>query len=93
MVPRDSTQVNQTRVSHKYLELLEIVPQVWVFQTAKLVRAYHERRTFSELEVADITAPMKDWEKAHQKDIRKLVALITRIPQATRSWGEISTIR
>lgn len=93
MVPRESTLEIKTRVSHKPLELSEIAPQVWVSQTPKLVRAYHQRGTFTAPEVVDITTAVKDWEKAHQEDIRKLVALLQRILQVTRNWGGSSTIR
>lgn len=93
VIPRESTLEIKTRVSHKPLELSEIAPQVWASQTPKLVRAYHQRGTFSAPEVVGITTAVKNWENAHQEDIGKLVALINRILRVTRSWGGSSTIR
>ncbi|KAJ5993886.1 geranylgeranyl pyrophosphate synthetase [Penicillium sp. IBT 35674x] len=93
MVPRESTLEIKTRVCHRSLELSEVAPQLWASQTPKLVRAYHQRGIFSMPKVEDVDAALKDWEKAHQKDITKLVALLNRILQVTRSWGGGSTIR
>jgi hypothetical protein len=93
VVPRESTLEIKTRVFHKPLELPEVAPQLWVSQTPKLVRAYHQRGKFFPPTVEDITVAMKDWEQAHQDDIKKLVALINRILRVTRNWGGNSTIR
>ena len=92
VVPRESTLEIKTRVFHKPLKLTEVAPQLWVSQTPKLVRAYHQRGNFSTPKVEDMTAAVKDWEKAHQGDIKRLVALINRILQVTRNWGGSSTI-
>jgi hypothetical protein len=43
--------------------------------------------------VKDVTAALKEWEQAHQEDIRKLVALLNRILRVTRNWGGSSTIQ
>jgi hypothetical protein len=40
-VPLESTLEIRTRVVHKPLELSEVMPQLWISQTPKLVRAYH----------------------------------------------------
>lgn len=93
VVPRESTLEIKTRVRHKSIELSEVAPQLWASQTPKLVRAYHQRGIFSMPKVEDVDAALKIWEKAHQKDITKLVALINRILQVTRSWGGGSTIQ
>ncbi|KAL4892953.1 geranylgeranyl pyrophosphate synthetase [Aspergillus ambiguus] len=93
VVPRESTLEIKTRVSHKPLALREVAPQLWVSQTPKLIRAYHQRGKFAAPEVEDVTAAVKDWEQSHQEDIKKLVALISRILQLTRDWSGSSTIR
>jgi hypothetical protein len=46
VVPLESTLEIKTRVSHKRLEMSKITPQLWVSQTPKLVRAYHEKDMF-----------------------------------------------
>jgi hypothetical protein len=93
VVPRESTLEIKTRVVHKPLELSEVAPQLWISQTPKLARAYHQRGIFSTPKVEDITAGLKAWEQTHQDVIRKLVALINCILRVTRSWGGSSTIR
>lgn len=92
VVPRESTLEIKTRVFHKPLKLPEVAPQLWVSQTPKLVRAYHQRGKFSTPKVEDMTAAVKDWEQTHQDDIKRLVALINRILRVTRNWGGSSTI-
>ena len=93
VIPRESTLEIKTRVSHRPLELSEVVPQLWVSQTPKLVRAYHKRGKFSTPKVEDITAAVKQWEQSHKDDIKKLVALINRILWVARNWGGGCTVR
>ncbi|KAJ5471284.1 geranylgeranyl pyrophosphate synthetase [Penicillium desertorum] len=93
MAPRESTLEIKTRVFHKPLELTEVAAQLWVSQTPKLVRAYHQRGIFSTPKVEDVTAAVKDWERTHQDAITKLVALIKCILRVTRNWGGSSTVR
>lgn len=92
VVSRESTLEIKTRVFHKPLELSEVVPQLWISQTPKLVRAYHQRGRFQRPEVEDVTTAMKDWEKGNQDDIKKLIALVNRILRVTRNWGGSSII-
>lgn len=92
VVPRESTLEIKTRVFHKILKLPEVAPQLWVSQTSKLVRAYHQRGKFSTPKVEDMTAAVKDWEQTHQDDIKRLVTLINRILRVTRNSDGSSTI-
>jgi hypothetical protein len=59
VVPLELTLEIKTRVSHKPLEIQEIAPQLWVSQTPKLVRAYHQKGTFQTPVVEDIAATIK----------------------------------
>jgi hypothetical protein len=59
VVPLESTLEIKTRVSHKPFEFQEIAPQVWVSQTPKLVRAYHQKGTFQSPVVEDVAAGIK----------------------------------
>ena len=79
VVPLESTLEIKTRVSHKPLDIQEIAPQLWVSQTPKLVRAYHQKGTFQKPVVEDIAATIKTWEARKQNDLRKLAALIKKI--------------
>jgi hypothetical protein len=43
--------------------------------------------------VEDVTSQLKDWERAHRKDIVQLVALINRIIQVIENCGGSTAIR
>jgi hypothetical protein len=87
VVPLESTLEIKTRVSHKPLQIQEIVPQLWVSQTPKLVRAYHNKGMFQGPEVEDVTAQIKRWEERNQNDLRKLAALINKILTLVKGCG------
>ncbi|KAG9228956.1 hypothetical protein BJ875DRAFT_524765 [Amylocarpus encephaloides] len=86
-VPLESTLEIKTRVSHKPLGIQEILPQLWVSQTPKLVRAYHQKGTFQTPVVEDIAATVKCWETQHQNDLGKLAALIKKIINLVKECG------
>lgn len=93
VVPRESTLEVKTRVSHRLLAISDVAPQLWVSQTPKLVRAYHNKGIFKEPKVEDITADLKIWEEAHQQDLRKLAALIRKLVDVVKECGGIATVR
>ncbi|CAF9916801.1 MAG: hypothetical protein HETSPECPRED_003013 [Heterodermia speciosa] len=79
VVPLESTLEIKTRVFHNPLEIQEVVPQLWVSQTPKLVRASHQNGAFQRPVVEDFTAQIQNWEDRKQNDLRQLAALIRRI--------------
>ena len=83
----ESTLEIKTRVSHKPLEIQEIAPQLWVSQTPKLVRAYHQKGTFQTPVVEDIAATIKGWEAQKQNDLKKLAGLIKKIINLVKECG------
>jgi hypothetical protein len=87
VVPLESTLEIKTRVLHKPLEIQEIAPQLWVSQTPKLVRAYHQNGTFQRPVVEDVAAVIKSWEERKQNDLRKLAALIRKIINLVKECG------
>jgi hypothetical protein len=93
VVPLESTMELKTRVSHKPLQLREVVPQLWVSQTPKLVRAYHTKGTFQVPEVEDVAVQVKRWEEGNQNDLRKLAALIGKILQLVKGCGGHAAVR
>ncbi|KAG4219866.1 hypothetical protein PC116_g31655 [Phytophthora cactorum] len=92
-VPLNSTLEIKTRVSHKPLEIREIAAQLWVSQTPRLVRAYHQRGVFQVPTVEDVTAEIKRWETDKQRHLRKLAALIRRIVDVAKGCNESVTLR
>ncbi|KAE8446397.1 hypothetical protein EG329_012002 [Mollisiaceae sp. DMI_Dod_QoI] len=93
VVPLESTLEIKTRVSHKPLQFQEIVPQLWVSQTPKLVRAYHNKGTFQPAVVEDVAAQIKKWEESNRNDLRKLAALISRIVSVVKDCGGRGVVR
>jgi len=92
-VPLESTLEIKTRVVHKPLEIREVAPQLWISQTPKLVRAYHNKGTFGRPEVEDVAAEIKIWEEASQGDLKMLVALINRIIDVVRGVGGNAAVK
>ncbi|RDW57681.1 hypothetical protein BP5796_12482 [Coleophoma crateriformis] len=86
-VPLESTLEIKTRVSHKPIEISEVAPQLWVSQTPKLVRAYHQKGTFQKPVVEDVAARIQTWEECKQNELRKLAALITKITSLVKECG------
>ncbi|MCJ1405901.1 hypothetical protein MMC11_009132 [Xylographa trunciseda] len=86
-VPLESTLEIKTRVFHKSLEIQEIAPQLWVSQTPKLVRAYHQNGIFQRPMIEDVAAIIKSWEERKQNDLRKLAALIRKIISLVKECG------
>lgn len=87
IVPLESTLEIKTRALYKSLEIEEVAPQLWVSQTPKLVRAYHQNGTFQRPVVEDVTAVIKRWEERKQNDLRKLAALIRKIITLVKECG------
>ena len=77
----------KTRVIRRRIPLPEVLPQLWLSQTHKLVRAYHLSGRFEFPQVEDITAECKEWEDAHQQDLRRLVYLIRQIMDVVKDGG------
>lgn len=87
-MPLESTLEIKTRVSHKSLDIQEVAPQLWVSQTPKLVRAYHQNGTFQRPVVEDVAALIKIWEERNQNELRILAALIRKIINLVKEcWG------
>lgn len=87
-----STLEIKTRVHHKPLPLADVTPQLWIAQTPKLVRAYHERGIFEVPVVEDVTSDVQRWEKRSQQPLDRLATLLVRLI-ATVKRHEYSTVR
>lgn len=93
LVPLESNLEIKTRVSHKPLSIQEIAPQLWVSQTFKLVRAYHQKGIFQDPKVEDVEDSIKRWEQRNQVDLRKLAALINKIIKVAKEGGGNAVIK
>ncbi|EEQ35705.1 hypothetical protein McanMca71_007571 [Microsporum canis] len=83
-VPIKSTLEIKTRVSHKPIDIQEVLPQLWVSQTPNLVRAYHSGGIFGPPEVKDVTREIAEWEECHADDLWRLVVLVKEIIRVVR---------
>lgn len=86
-VPLESTLEIKTRVSHKPLEIEDVAAQLWVSQTPKLVRAYHQKGLFQTPEVETVTEAIKSWEDQRQNDLRRLAGLVQKVIFLTKACG------
>ncbi|KAF1960419.1 hypothetical protein CC80DRAFT_489574 [Byssothecium circinans] len=86
-VPLPSTVEVKTRVAHRPLAFEDVVSQLWVSQTPKLVRAYHTKGVFAIPKVEDVAVQVKAWEDQNQKDLRMLAGLIRKIRDIVRESG------
>ncbi|KAK2002736.1 geranylgeranyl pyrophosphate synthetase [Colletotrichum falcatum] len=57
----------------------EELPRMWVAQIPNFILAYHQRGTFTETEVMDVSEKIKVWEKSKQRELSRLAALLHRI--------------
>jgi hypothetical protein len=89
-VALESTLEIKTRVHHKPLKIADVAPQLWLSQTPKLVRAYHNKGRFSAPVVEDVSAVIKRWEQANQGNLRKLVTLLVSIIAKSKPHGHVS---
>ncbi|KAM0162067.1 hypothetical protein ACHAQE_003485 [Botrytis cinerea] len=92
-VPLESILEIKTRVSHKPINFEEIASQLWVSQTHKLVRAYHQNGIFQNPVVEDISATIKSWEARKQDDLRKLAGLIKIIIDLVKDGGGNAVVK
>ncbi|KAF2706119.1 geranylgeranyl pyrophosphate synthetase [Pleomassaria siparia CBS 279.74] len=86
-VPLPSTLELKTRVAHRPLAFEDVVSQLWVSQTPKLVRAYHTKGVFATPKVEDVAVQVKAWEDQNLKDLRTLAGLIGKIRDVVREGG------
>lgn len=93
VVPLPLTLEIKTRVSHRPLEFQDVVSQLWVSQTPKLVRAYHTRGMFAVPKVEDVADQVKAWEDQNQKDLRLLAGLIGKIRDIVKKGGGRATLK
>ncbi|KAG6227479.1 hypothetical protein E4U34_005629 [Claviceps purpurea] len=78
-IPLESILEIKTRALTRSLHFAEVAPQLWVSQTPKLVRAYHDKGCFRKQQVEDMSDEIQQWERENQGDLRILGALIERI--------------
>lgn len=86
-VPLESTLEIKTRAMKRPLSLSDVAPQLWVSQTPKLVRAYHQAGRFGTPVVEDVQPLVKEWEDQNQPILKKLGALLLKVRSVARQFG------
>lgn len=89
-IPLESTLEIKTRFQHKPLKITDAAPQLWISQTPRLVRAYHNRGIFNAPVVEDVSADVKRWERANQEKLGRLVTLLVSIIAKGKPYGHVS---
>ncbi|KAG8670772.1 hypothetical protein FPOAC2_04073 [Fusarium poae] len=92
-VPQQSILEIKTRAIRRPLSVPDVATQLWVSQTSKLVRAYHQHGKFEAPKVEDVEAQIKRWEELNQADLKRLAALIKTISNLASQSGGKATIR
>ncbi|KAL5335500.1 hypothetical protein BJX70DRAFT_401493 [Aspergillus crustosus] len=86
-VPIESTLEIKTRVSHRPINVEEVLPQLWISQTPNLVRAYHKNGLFQLPQVENLTPEIRKWEEDHQSDLKALAVVMKKIIEVVRESG------
>ncbi|KAG6114820.1 hypothetical protein E4U14_001190 [Claviceps sp. LM454 group G7] len=92
-VPLESLFDIKTRTKGKGLRFRHIAPQLWLSQTSKLVRAFHQGGHFQKPRVEDVGEKLQKWELDNQENLRKLGALIGRIIRVMKGHGGRGILR
>ncbi|KAJ2987686.1 hypothetical protein NUW58_g4367 [Xylaria curta] len=92
-VPLNSTLEIKTRVFRKPISIQEVAPQIWLSQTPKLVRAYHQGGIFQTPQVEDVTQDIQRWQTQNQANLRRLAALIHKILEIVKRCNNRATLR
>lgn len=79
----------KTKVWHRPLAIADVAAQLWLSQTPKLVRAYHNNGCFGVPDVEDVSADVKQWEAANQDNLGRLVALLVNIIAEAKPDGNV----
>jgi hypothetical protein len=89
-VALESTLEIKTRVYHKPLSIADVAPQLWLSQTPRLVRAYHEKGRFRVPVVENVSTDIKRWEEENQEKLGRLVTLLINIIAKGKPHGHVS---
>jgi hypothetical protein len=89
-VALESTLEIKTRVHHKPLSIADVAPQLWLSQTPRLVRAYHDKGRFRVPVVEDVSTDVKRWEEENQEKLGRLVTLLIKIIAKGEPHGHVS---
>jgi hypothetical protein len=89
-VALESTLEIKTRVYHKPLSIADVAPQLWLSQTPRLVRAYHEKGRFRAPVVENVSTDIKRWEEENQGKLGRLVTLLINIIAKGKPHGHVS---
>ncbi|TDZ16110.1 hypothetical protein Cob_v011022 [Colletotrichum orbiculare MAFF 240422] len=90
MVPQSAVFDLKTRSSkRKGCDILgEELPRMWVSQIPNFVLAYHDHGVFNDIQVRDVSAEVRDWEKSMAKELSQLAALLHHIIGTARTRSE-----
>jgi hypothetical protein len=93
VVPIESTLAIKTRVSHRQINVEDVLPQLWISQTPNLVRAYHKNGLFQPPQVENVTPEIPKWEEDHQSDLKRLAMVMKKIIEVVRESGGNATVK
>ncbi|RAH75044.1 uncharacterized protein BO66DRAFT_364432 [Aspergillus aculeatinus CBS 121060] len=93
IIPPDSILEIKTSASGRKVEMDKVLPQMWVSQTSLLVcGSYDKKGMFRECWPGHVGRELKAWEKNHQADLKRLVALLKWIIASVPRSGQKATL-
>ncbi|KAI9795565.1 MAG: hypothetical protein M1833_006965 [Piccolia ochrophora] len=95
-VPQNAVFDLKTRSARKEFDMEEVYPRLWVNQTPNFIIAYHVAGNFKSIQVQDVRANIKDWEKSNKERLRRfgvtLRLLIKAVKESENNKIEIRRI-
>ncbi|RAK75232.1 uncharacterized protein BO72DRAFT_470272 [Aspergillus fijiensis CBS 313.89] len=90
-IPRHSSL--STSAPGRKVEMDKVLPQMWVSQTSLLVcGSYDKKDLFRECWLRHVGRELKEWEKNHQVDLKRLAALLKWIIASVPRSGQKATL-
>lgn len=64
-----------------------LLPMMWFGRTQWLIRGYYKKETLSKVDTKNLEDRVLSWEVQRQKDLRKMVSLLSQLREAVRESG------
>jgi hypothetical protein len=77
----------EIKTSSSYKSLGNFLPQLWFGRTPWLIMGHHAQGTFDNVKIINAGSEFAAWENKHQKELRKMVSLLSQLREAVKKSG------